>query len=450
MPEHVTLLLFDEHRRERRDVDINARLTSVQYSTAVNRGFDELRIGIEPQRRADREDVQYGQLPDPVDMQTFSRAELYIGNYLAFEGRLMPTSVPADAFVVRGYWSALASDDWFASTDTTTDTSGNVIKGMLSSSLLPIRPGSRDQFDDPLSQHAPAEFDGRTIADALALVVNEGDALGHSVDWYVWDARTLHLKSRRAPSQPNYRLPLDPSIMTIICDPSGMLSGLVIEYSITDSGSATITSGNTSVTVSHDLGVTPADTDIRFVATNNPTNDPGNSWIDTIGASSFQINVRNDPGTSGASFAWFIEVDGQRTDEASNAEFYREFGFQRRRLTSAGRMSQAAAERIRDRLIKDAQRPRYSVKVRLEGNDYLPGPHGEPQAKWIARAGQWAQIADLPMLMAVETSYDVTGDVLEIEFGERLPTLDDQLRRLTRAEERRSRGLQPATGGAIP
>lgn len=449
MPENVTLLLLDEHRRERLDVDINARLVSVQVSTAINRGFDQLNIGIAPRSDVRREGVTYGQLPEPIDIRPFARAELRIGGYTAFEGRLMPTNVPATRLTVRGDWDALATDDWFASTDTTEDSAGEVVKTMLAASVLRVRPGDSTQFRDPQVTHAPSEFDGRTVNDALTQIVNEGDALGNSVDWYIWEDRRLWLLPRVEPSEPDYRFDLDPATMQVFCDPSNMLSGLVVEYTISASGTATITSGNTSVTVTHGLGVTPDASRVRFFANNNPTNDPGNAWVDTIGSTTFAINVRNDPGASGASFAWFAEVPGQRTDEASNADFYREFGFQRRQKVNVGKMTQAAAERIRDRILVDAKRPRYSARVRVDPGAMLRGPRNEPIAKHVARAGQWGRIADLPMLMAVSTRLDVTGDQLDIDFGERLPTLGEQIRRLQLSEERRRRNIEPESGGAI-
>lgn len=74
-----------------------------------------------------------------------------------------------------------------------------------------------------------------------------------------------------------------------------------------NSGSATITSGNTSIAVTHGAGYTPAAADIRLLPTNSPTNDPGNFWVSSIGATQFTINVRNDPGASGAIFTWVVD-----------------------------------------------------------------------------------------------------------------------------------------------
>lgn len=75
-------------------------------------------------------------------------------------------------------------------------------------------------------------------------------------------------------------------------------------YVTENSGTATIANGNTSATVSHGLAVTPTLDDISVVMGENPTNDPGNIWVDTITSTQFNINCRNDPGASGLDVAW--------------------------------------------------------------------------------------------------------------------------------------------------
>lgn len=80
-------------------------------------------------------------------------------------------------------------------------------------------------------------------------------------------------------------------------------------------GVATIANGTTSITVTHGLGnpyatvpvtLTPKLQDIKVTPTNNPTNDPGWFYISGITSTQFVINVRNQPGTSGATFAWQV------------------------------------------------------------------------------------------------------------------------------------------------
>lgn len=73
---------------------------------------------------------------------------------------------------------------------------------------------------------------------------------------------------------------------------------------VKNSGTATILSAATSVVVTHGLGVTPTLDDIRVTMGESPTNDPGNVWVDTITATQFTINCRNDPGVSNLDLGW--------------------------------------------------------------------------------------------------------------------------------------------------
>jgi hypothetical protein len=69
-----------------------------------------------------------------------------------------------------------------------------------------------------------------------------------------------------------------------------------------NSGTATITTSNTSVVVTHELGYTPLPGNISV----NPTTSLGSAsswWFDTITATQFTIRVNTAPGSS-VSFAW--------------------------------------------------------------------------------------------------------------------------------------------------
>jgi len=69
------------------------------------------------------------------------------------------------------------------------------------------------------------------------------------------------------------------------------------------SGTATISSGSTSVAVSHGLAITPTAADIQVTPTNN-LGSATKFWITSAGATTFTINVDVDPGASTATFAW--------------------------------------------------------------------------------------------------------------------------------------------------
>ena len=71
-------------------------------------------------------------------------------------------------------------------------------------------------------------------------------------------------------------------------------------------GTGSIASGATSATVTHGCGFTPTLQQITVTLGENPTNDPGIIWVDTIGATTFQVNCRSDPGASNLDFGWRV------------------------------------------------------------------------------------------------------------------------------------------------
>ena len=75
-----------------------------------------------------------------------------------------------------------------------------------------------------------------------------------------------------------------------------------------NSGTGTITSGGTSVTITHGLSITPAAGDCTFVGAENPTNTVGTVWIDTYTSTQMNLNVENDPGASNFDVSWRCAV----------------------------------------------------------------------------------------------------------------------------------------------
>jgi hypothetical protein len=74
------------------------------------------------------------------------------------------------------------------------------------------------------------------------------------------------------------------------------------------SGTGAITSGNTAATITHGLDITPRAQDITVTPTATCTADPGNIWVDTVGATTFAVNCRTNPSTSGMAFAWKVNA----------------------------------------------------------------------------------------------------------------------------------------------
>jgi len=87
---------------------------------------------------------------------------------------------------------------------------------------------------------------------------------------------------------------------------SGNNYGLNSGNRLTNSGTATIPSGSTSVVVTHGCAFTPTAVDVVVTGTNNPTVDPGHVWTSTYTSTQFTINCKTNPSTSGATFAWVV------------------------------------------------------------------------------------------------------------------------------------------------
>lgn len=71
-------------------------------------------------------------------------------------------------------------------------------------------------------------------------------------------------------------------------------------------GTDTIASGSTAKTVTHGLAWTPRAQEIVINLLENPSNDPGNIWVSNIGATTFDVNCRANPGASNLDFAWAV------------------------------------------------------------------------------------------------------------------------------------------------
>ena len=148
------------------------------------------------------------------------------------------------------------------------------------------------------AEHTPGDLSYEGIefdvgADYLALYGSEKDAGTYQL--YGYDDQDFELRDLGTGHW-------------MVTNPGDTLSKNLIEMEQRKgSGTATITSTNTSVSVTHGAGYTPATSDLTVTPTNSPTNDPGWFWISNVGATTFDINVRSDPGASGATFAWRVD-----------------------------------------------------------------------------------------------------------------------------------------------
>ena len=73
------------------------------------------------------------------------------------------------------------------------------------------------------------------------------------------------------------------------------------------SGTGAVANGATSATITHGLARTPSAKDCSVEFTEQPTNATTYKYLNTFGATTFQLNV-NDPGASGLDFAWRCDI----------------------------------------------------------------------------------------------------------------------------------------------
>lgn len=91
----------------------------------------------------------------------------------------------------------------------------------------------------------------------------------------------------------------------------GTATGFVITdneggYLTENQGTGSIASGATTATVTHGLAATPTLINVTFKE--QGTSDYGRWWVDTIGATTFKVNVSADPGASNLDFCWEAKV----------------------------------------------------------------------------------------------------------------------------------------------
>ena len=130
------------------------------------------------------------------------------------------------------------------------------------------------------------------------------------IRWIAGNVEYAHLFNNNTNGTPSYnmvRLWTNGSSMSIYLDtdlPSSQI-GVYATFNLywlkRNSGTATIASGSTSVTVNHGLACTPS----KVVIT--PLAQPlGNMWVSNITSTSFSINISSAP-SSNLSVTWVAE-----------------------------------------------------------------------------------------------------------------------------------------------
>lgn len=74
-----------------------------------------------------------------------------------------------------------------------------------------------------------------------------------------------------------------------------------------------MTSGVSTITVTHGLGMTPVNYDINVILTNTASTAPGEVYVDNITATTFDWHVRSTATTTPQQMAWKIRSEPNGT-----------------------------------------------------------------------------------------------------------------------------------------
>ena len=81
-----------------------------------------------------------------------------------------------------------------------------------------------------------------------------------------------------------------------------------IGYTSEANGTAIILSATTSISVTHGLDFTPVASEISLTPQESGTNDWGTLWVSAVGATTFTINCKSDPGASNLDVGWNVKI----------------------------------------------------------------------------------------------------------------------------------------------
>lgn len=233
------------------DLDINADITDLRWSTTVN-GFGDLECGMD----AGGPWPVVGYLPEPVNVPLRAHVEVWAGSRIVYEGRVRrrrrgPGGL-FTGFTCEGYLAHL-SDGWNDSETTASVTSGEALQQIVTMFAPYLRVGTAEQFIDPGVTHSGglAEWTRMTPGEVVDQIIKEGDSDGNAIDIAVWENRTLWCVPRVTPSTPHYRLPFDESVVTWEDDAGSMASHVTVEYGDGSGGTLTVEAETTGFLSTH-------------------------------------------------------------------------------------------------------------------------------------------------------------------------------------------------------
>jgi hypothetical protein len=208
-------------------IDINPDVTALRWTTQDPGGYGTLEVGLR-----DWAAPAFGLLPEPAQVPLFGHVEVYAGHALVWEGRVVMRRRAGGlvrGFRAVGYLASAGNDDWFASTDTTPITMGTALRTIAAVAAPLWRLGTGDEFEDPGTSDALANYNRMTPAQVVEQMCRTGaDGVAWSALMYA--GRRLRFVARRAPVTPTYAVPFDATVETWDEDAEGLYGAVTLAY----------------------------------------------------------------------------------------------------------------------------------------------------------------------------------------------------------------------------
>jgi hypothetical protein len=411
------------------------QLTQCRYATTITGGFAGANIGVRPGV------LMAGSLP------YFAHVVTLVDDQPVYEGVLTEparvggsyTTLPLDGY----YFSAL-DDHTYAS-----DAAGTVSGGVLAQSVIQeaaprLALGTGDQWADPGGAYVPADYDAKLPSVILNAIAKAATAGTTAVDFRVWDNRVLWSVPRLAPDTPDYLVAAFDEGLSRRESAKATYGALSVLYTAHTAGSASITAGNTAVTINHELGSTPLLNEVHV--TFSSMGGAQHAVIQNLTPSTFDV-VLDTVATGTATFGWEVTRQDVTTPRVSHPTYTDRMGMSRNIQITGGTMTNAEALAFRDAELARRAYPTVSTSIKRTGGMGLVTPNSDHIPPHLVRAGGWVWVeGDDAFLPIVSTDFDALGRVLTVTCGAAMPGLVETLRQLRDADAAARAGVLTLTG----
>lgn len=426
---------------------VEVRLYTADERQPFGPSLDVLVLNYATARPGGCHGMTVGIVPVPGDFwQPFAHVTVTVNGVVVWEGRVNPPRYEGrwiTGFSASGYGFAALEDQPYFSTDTTEVTSGSLLEAAIADAAPAVVYGPSD---DPAGTDVAARYDRMTVKAMLEVMVAKGTAEGKPLDWFVWPRQPGHvtphlvLRDGTPPAVASYHVGAD----DVSREPrDGDLWGRVwVAYTATNTGVATILSGNTDVTVTHGLGITPALDEIKVT--------PGGDvqwWVSNRNTTTFRINASAAVGAD-TDFGWTVTIPDELTNISPAVGFHDRYGVDRRIILNGGSMTTAAAEQYRDAQAALLNTRRFATTIQRDGGRGLASPSGSQTRHFSQpRADEWVYDTDKRvMLPIIATTVDPLAGTLDVVCGDQRDDYLNVWRNTQRSTKRRRENRNDNSG----